>query len=86
MKTYSYIGSPSDIAMVLQLPELQNRRITQISYQKRFDDFGRDLGEQINITVADEPVSQQVIEPTSEERLEAAELMIDLLLDTQESI
>lgn len=72
--------------MVLQLPELQNRRITQISYQKRFDDFGRDLGEQINITVADEPVSQQVIEPTSEERLEAAELMIDLLLDTQESI
>lgn len=84
MKTYHYPESRDQLALILQQPELQGQRILHIDYQDRFDDFGNFLGEQINITATPDVHGVQVIEPSQEERLEAAELMIDLLLDTQQ--
>lgn len=85
MKTYSYLESRDNLPLVLRRAELQGQRIIRIDFQDRFDDFGNFLGEQIHITVTPDVNGVQVIEPSQEERLEAAELMIDLLLDTQES-
>lgn len=84
MKTYSYLESRDNLPLVLRRIELQGQRILHIEFQDRFDDFGNFLGEQINLTASPDINGIQVIEPSHEERLEAAELMIDLLLDTQQ--
>ena len=83
MKTYHYPESRDQLALILQRPELQGQRILHIEFQDRFDDFGNFLGEQINITATPDVNDVQVIEPSQEERLEAAELFLGLLLDQE---
>lgn len=85
MKTYQYFVDSSQINSILALPELSDKRILNIEITRSYSgEDGRDLGPLINITVVPSETGQQVIDTTVEERLEAAELMIDLLLDTQQ--
>jgi hypothetical protein len=84
MKIYQYDNEPADLPQILQRSELQDRIITDIQFARRYDELENDLGPLIEITVKGELVPQQVIIPMVTERLEAAELMIDLLLDTQQ--
>ena len=84
MMRYQYDNKPEDLAQILQRPELQDRIITDIQFTRRYDELENDLGPLIEITVKGERVPQQVIVPMVTERLEATELMIALLLDTQQ--
>jgi len=81
---FQFIRSYSELSQVLALPELAHQVITDINCVDLFDDNGNHQGTRIDITVTGERVPQQVIQPMVTERLEAAELMIDLLLDTQQ--
>lgn len=85
MQTYQYFVDSSQLNAVLASPELADKRIINIEITRSYSgENGRDLGPLINITVVPSPTGQQIIDTTVEERLEAAELMIDLLLDTQQ--
>lgn len=81
---FQYSAEASELSRILALPELQGQVIVGINITRWWDDQDQDRGPRIDITVTGERVPQQVIQPMMTERLEAAELMIDLLLDTQQ--
>lgn len=84
MKVYHYFTLHSELSAVLTRPELVDKKILSISLAYVFNDHGEQVGERIDVLTDINPAGIQSIEPTQEDRLEAAELMIDLLLDTQQ--
>jgi hypothetical protein len=83
-KTYVFSEPDANLPAILLRPELAGQRILNIEMGYVYDDEDRPVRPRFDITVEPSPTGQQIIEPTVAERLEAAELMIDLLLDTQQ--
>lgn len=84
MRILQFFEPHDSISAILQRPELAGQRILDIEMSYMYDDEDQPIRPRIDVTVEPSPTGQQVIEPTVAERLEAAELMIDLLLDTQQ--
>lgn len=84
MQTYQYFVDSSELNAVLASPQLAHKRIINIEITRSYSgEDGRDLGPLINVTVVPSPTGQQIIDTTVEERLEAAELFLSLLLDQE---
>lgn len=83
-RVYVFTEPYKNLPAILLRPELTGQRILNIEFGYMYDEDNQPAAPRIDITVEPSPTGQQIIEPTVAERLEAAELMIDLLLDTQQ--
>lgn len=77
MKTYHFAGTKADLPSILEAPELQFQTIVDVRFVNQYDP---EAMPRVEVDAYDNPEGQ-VILPTVRERLEAAELLLSLLLE-----
>lgn len=80
MLTYHFEGTESDLSRVLESRELQDQVIVDIRFVNQNDP---QIMPRIEVDAYDNPDGNQVILPTASERLQAAETLINLILDEE---
>lgn len=77
MKTYHFAGTEADLPSILESPEMQFKSIVDVRFVNQYDP---EVSPRVEVDAYDNPNGQEIL-PTLRERLQAAETLINLILD-----
>jgi len=79
MKTYLFEGTEAELLTILESPELQLKTIVDIRFVNQYDP---EVSPRVEVDAYDNPNGQEIL-PTLRDRLQAAETLINLILDEE---